>query len=163
MRFLAMAAVIWGVASCSSMPPPIPVAGGREALSELAGQWSGDYFSTQTGRHGSIIFELAAESDTAFGDVLMIPRREMQPVSTHPASQAPAYTPPSAIRIAFVRAEGDSVVGLLDPYDDPECGCTLFTRFAGRMRADEIVGTYSTRNQKSGEITTGEWRVRRRR
>lgn len=161
-RLFVAAALMAGAVSCSSMPPPIPVGGAPESVAALAGSWNGEYFGTNTGRHGSIVFNLAAESDTAFGDVLMIPRQKVQPVSAHEASTVSTYTPPKALRISFVRASGDRVYGLLDAYRDPDCGCVLLTRFTGRIQGSEIAGIYRTQNQDSGEITTGEWRVHRK-
>jgi hypothetical protein len=58
---------------------------------------------------------------------------------------------------------GDTVTGVLDPYEDPECKCTLLTRFAGRLRGDRITGRYSTTNVETGVVTGGEWDVHRKR
>ena len=152
------------ICSCSMMPPPIPVVGSSERVAALAGTWSGDYSSEATGRYGSIQFTLSADSDTAHGEVVMQPR--------HPVTRGPAdhdgrgVAPPpasQALSVAFVHAVGDTVQGLLRPYEDPECDCTLVTKFAGRLRGDRIEGRYSTLNTTTGITPAGEWSVRRKR
>ena len=147
-------------AGCASAPPPVPILGARPDVAALAGTWAGDYWSPATGRSGSITFDLAAGADTAFGDVLMMPSRLPHATASH---DGPRAGQPEALRIAFVRAARDSVFGYLDFYLDPECGCVLMTKFAGRLEGDEIRGRYLTRNTQTSEITSGEWNVRRKR
>ena len=65
--------------------------------------------------------------------------------------------------IRFVMTSGDRLSGLLDPYEDPECGCTLMTVFEGRIQAGTIAGGYVSTNTQTGEVTRGEWKVTRRR
>jgi hypothetical protein len=153
-------------ASCATTPPAIPVGGNVAGVSALAGDWSGEYSSQATQRYGSIRFTLAAHADTAFGDVTMQPRAtNPRAVSVDAGGSKSAPPPPSMqlLRIAFVRAVGDTVTGVLDPYEDPECKCTLLTRFAGRLRGDRITGRYSTTNVETGVVTGGEWDVHRKR
>ena len=69
---LATVAVL--AAGCSSAPAPIPVVGTPADVRTLAGEWGGDYHGESNGRSGSIVFRLSAQADTAFGDVVMIPR-----------------------------------------------------------------------------------------
>ena len=64
-----------GLAGCSAMPPPVPVIGSPAEIARLEGAWDGEYSSDETLRSGSIAFTLAAGADTAFGDVLMLPRQ----------------------------------------------------------------------------------------
>src|SRR5256886_5468755 len=52
----------------------VPVGGTAGDMAALAGQWEGSYSSASTGRSGSISFTLSAGNDSAFGDVIMIPR-----------------------------------------------------------------------------------------
>src|SRR2546426_8162305 len=87
-------------------PPPVPLAGTAKDVAALAGQWEGSYASAATGRSGSISFTLSAGSDSAFGDVIMIPRGWGRPLQAW-NGQAPAGTdarPPSAgLTIKVVR------------------------------------------------------------
>lgn len=159
---LTSAALLVMAASCSMMPPPVPMLGARDDIRQLEGAWSGDYYSASSGRHGSISFSLAAGADTAFGDVVIVPPHRLRP-GTGASSIGVHDQPPVSVAIAFVRAEGDSVYGYLDPYEDPEKGGMLVSWFAGRLRADAIEGEYVTRSANAASVTRGEWKVRRSR
>jgi len=149
--------------SCSSAPAPVPVSGSAAQMERLAGSWAGEYSSLATGRYGNIRFTLAAGSDTAHGDVVMVPRnaRASQQQGNDRVVASPAN--PATIRIAFVRAAGDSVIGQLEPYLDPDCACTLETSFHGRLSGDHIEGSYGSRNVQTGERAFGTWKVKRQR
>lgn len=159
---LVMSAVAVIAASCASTPPAIPVGGSTSAVSALTGTWEGEYSSKATERYGSIRFQLAAATDTAHGDVLMQPRRSNVRAVVGEGVHVTPPPPPQVLKIAFVRASGDTVAGVLDPYDDPECKCRLLTRFAGRLRGDRIDGRFSTLNTETGAVTWGDWNVRRK-
>jgi len=58
--------------ACTYHGTPVPVVGDTRSLS---GEWEGTYSSEQTGRSGSIMFHLKAGTDSAWGDVLMIPEQ----------------------------------------------------------------------------------------
>lgn len=143
------------------MPPPIPIVGDSRQVSVLIGSWSGEYSSWMTGRHGVIQFALAAESDTAYGDVLMLPRAPRSSAGNADRISSPRLESPLAIPVGFVLAAHDSVFGVLEPYQDPVSGRTLITRFAGRLRGDRIEGAYVTHDTGTDETTSGEWNVRR--
>jgi len=158
LAFVAGSAVL--AFSCGQQQTPVPVVGASADLSQLAGDWTGDYFGIESGRRGSIVFHLSAGSDTARGDVLMAPMWTGQP----PAEQAspggvPATPTTQMLRIAFVRVAGGEVSGLLAPYTDPTCGCTLRTTFVGRLRADTLEGTFTSLHRETGERQSGRWRV----
>ena len=151
------------LASCTSAPPPVvPVVATAPASMALAGKWEGEYSSIQTQRSGSIRFQLAAKSDSAFGDVVMLPKRTPYRTSGNEVSAAPVADPPAqTLSINFVIATGDSVFGQMDPYEDAQ-GSVLLTRFAGLMKGDRITGRYFTSNLRTSEASSGEWSVRRK-
>lgn len=139
---------------------PVPVAGD---FSRFAGEWDGTYSSIETGRSGSIIFQLIAGTDSAYGDVLMAPTQGQGAMTPQDQRRAGVAVPaPHALRIAFVRSEGERVTGTLEPYPDPVTGEVLHTRFTGRLRGDEIKGTYSSLATVSGRLVTGDWSVKRK-
>ena len=116
---LLAAAVSWSCSSSSSKQPDnpapvVPVGGGD--VSTLAGKWVGEYSSTETGRTGSITFELKSGGKVARGDVLMVPKGGF---STAPAGADPLATMPQVLQISFVNAEGGVVKGTMDPYQRP--------------------------------------------
>lgn len=162
--------MMWAVAGtlvtagCQGVQPPVPVVGD---VMLLAGQWDGEYGGRESGRHGSIMFTLAAGADTAHGDVLMIPREWEFPAATRTGDpDAPGQPPgkaPQPVKIAFVRAENRMVEGRLAPYRDPDCGCMLTTTFTGRLVSpNQFEGTFVSLHAEMGRETRGWWRATRR-
>ncbi len=163
-RYLAVAMVLaWASAGCGGPGTPVPVAGTASDLAAMAGEWSGEYSSDESGRSGSIVFRLSAGSDSATGDVVMSP--QFWPRGAGPGDPAAGFTAPPApqvLSIRFVRVAGGRVSGRLDPYTDPQCGCTLLTEFEGALRDNTLEGTYSSRHGATGEVQRGRWKVTRR-
>jgi hypothetical protein len=149
------------VASCSSTPKPIPLAGGEADLATLAGEWAGEYHSLSGGRKGTITFNLTAGADSASGEVLMFPPRQTPTMGDQTRPESSPVHAPYSLSISFVRAGNGRVTGRLDPYQDPECGCLVNTIFDGRVEGDEIGGTYVA--QRSGASSmNGGWKVTRK-
>jgi hypothetical protein len=149
---------------CASAPAPIPLSGSRADVSVLTGEWVGEYSSRETSRGGSITFSLAVGSDTAFGDVLMVPHGFDHPLLTpdRTAASAPTTPGPEVLTIRLVRSEGGVVTGTLDPYRDPECGCTLQTTFKGSLIGDSTIeGTFVSTGGANHPLTMGRWKVTR--
>ena len=150
--------------ACGASRTPVPLVGSSSDVSALAGEWAGDYSSAESGRSGSISFTLRAATDSAFGDVVMIPvglGRPLQPWrgdNMTGSTQAPMST---VLSIRFVRVQQGHVSGTLDPYADPQTGARLLTTFSGELKGNTIAGTYTTR-LVSGETQTGRWSVQRR-
>lgn len=144
----------------------MPVYAEPSDLEKLAGDWEGEYSSPTTGRHGSIVFSLAANKDTAAGDVVMTPADSQQPYSPEGLPNDPTRDgrPRLAqlLQISFVIVRNGAVSGTLEPYVDPDCGCTLMTTFQGRMEKDKIIGTYLSRAANSTETHSGAWEVNRK-
>lgn len=149
---LFLAAIVAGGCASQNPAPPVPVQGGD--LSSLAGHWVGEYSSTQTGRSGSIVFELKSGDKVAHGDVLMKPKEGA------PTPDDPMRGAPQMLNINFVSATGGTLRGTMDPYRDPSCGCEVVTAFEGRRSGDTIEGTFTTTPQGgAGTPSTGRWRV----
>ena len=148
-----MAAGAW--TGCQSPQAPIPVIG---AIEQLRGEWRGEYWSAQSGRSGTITFDLQTTSDTARGDVMMIPA---DPVARmpDPGGIPELSSRPQPLTISFVQCSDGGVSGRLDPYRDPVCGCLLLTTFSGRITADTIQGTFVTVHQDMGRKVEGQWRA----
>jgi hypothetical protein len=159
----ASVVLLWGCASAK--PAHVPVAATRSELAALVGRWEGSYESPATGRSGSIVFELvSASADSAFGDVVMVPRGTVEPL--HPAVQDGAERSrpsPQLLQIRFVEVSEGIVSGTLQPYRDPESGFALDTRFTGRLAGDRIEGTFVTTGVHLTTPQRGTWSVRRTR
>ena len=149
--------------ACAGTPAPVPVVATDADLAALDGSWSGEYWGSGSGRSGSIVFEVKADSHTANGDVVMVPLGNDRPLHRmHDGSIAEASIPSTQLlTIRFVRVADGRVSGELEPYHAPDCDCALFTRFLGTLRGDTISGTYVTGGEQSRRAT-GEWRVVRR-
>lgn len=145
--------------ACASKPPEIPISASDFDLNPLLGEWHGQYKGSETGRSGTISFTLRAGEANASGNVVMIP----QSVGNDAAVDQSRAAGRQVLTIRFVRKEGGSVTGTLDPYNDPECGCQLNTTFQGTFTdAGTIEGTYTTVPSKPGTgVTTGTWKVTR--
>jgi hypothetical protein len=158
------AALILLTGCAGSPPPPVPVVGTEADLSALDGRWEGEYWSTGTGRNGSILFQVAADSHAASGDVVMVPRGSNRPLHRAHEGRDSEVTIPTTqvLTIRFVRIAGGQVSGELEPYHEPECDCNLFTRFIGRLAGDTIKGTYETSGGGGQDRASGEWRAVRR-
>lgn len=156
--------VLMSVAGCQGPAPPVPVLG---QIGLLTGRWEGEYGSRESGRSGSILFTLEAGTDTAHGDVVMVPKAAELPPAPRPGDpDAPGWRreePAQALPIAFVRAAGGAVEGRLVEYRDPECGCLITTLFVGRLvTPDRIEGTFVSLHREMGREVRGWWRAERR-
>ena len=149
--------------ACTPLVLKSPVGGTPTDVSRLVGEWVGDYDSMDSGRRGSIAFRLRAGADTAEGDVIMEPRNMTDPSAPDAAIPHDAFgSGRQALSIRFVLVNGDEVTGVLDPYRDPTCGCTLTTTFKGTLRGNRIEGTFHSEGNSLGHIPQdGRWRVKR--
>jgi hypothetical protein len=150
---------------CHSSPSqPVPVIGTATDIAAMAGEWDGFYESDDGSRGGSIDFHLRAGSDTARGDVLMVPRDWGQPLEAYERPEGDAANAPSprTLTIHFVRVRGDSVSGRLDPYRDPSCGCRVQSTFAGRLKGNRLKGRYESLHEEAGRVVTGKWEAERK-
>ena len=169
MRYLRHAALLGCAATaiaCSWKQMPIPILSDQGSTTALVGEWEGEYTSRDTGRNGSITFQLANDKDSAFGDVLMVPRATNVQMTVHDRPQTIPIGPrgtPEPLKIRFVRLEGDHVSGTLDSYADPDCGCRVITTFIGAFTdLNTIVGTFTTKgasSEFSHYPAEGQWKV----
>lgn len=159
-RALIVFPLVAVLAGCASVPSPTPVSGNPAAIDQLAGEWEGVYTSAETGRSGSIAFVLRAGSDTAQGDVVMTPRHALDASGSgdrHPRATGAAA---ELLTIRFVFVSDGEVRGVLDPYRDPDCGCTLTTTFRGLVRGDVIEGSFVSEGEGMHHLPArGRWRV----
>ena len=148
---------------CATTSAPVPVEGTPSNVAALSGHWEGSYESEATGRTGSIMFDLVAGEDHARGDVVMIPRGSTNAYRPAPRPTGEGTGSPATaelLSIRFVRADGETVNGTLDPYWDPDCNCEVTTTFVGAIFGDRIAGTF-TSMRTAGRVT-GTWKATRR-
>jgi hypothetical protein len=152
--------------ACAMNPPPVPLEGQSDDLRALAGEWSGEYQSFETGRTGNIYFKLTAGRDTAFGDVLMVPREQTGARTNTPPTARPPWTNrpmAQALSIRFVRVGGNLITGMIDPYPSPDCECQLLTTFRGEIRGNRIEGSFISHHsgQEMGAQKGTWWATRK--
>lgn len=152
------------IAACGRRPPSIELSSSDFDLNPLVGEWRGTYSSPVTGRTGTIAFTLRAGEGAASGNVVMIPKadslltpEEREAVSNVSSAQR------ALLKIHFVRKEGGTLNGTLDPYRDPDCDCLATTTFHGVFRdAGTIDGTFTTvPSAPGGSVTSGKWTAKR--
>lgn len=166
-RFIAAAVALSTTLSCGHRRySPVEVSADDFDVSPLVGRWAGEYHSEENGRSGDITFTLQPGEASAFGDVMMIPKspaRSIAPLQDHVVGIPALGTVRELLTIHFVRKEGNIVLGMLDPYNDPECYCRVITTFRGEFRdGGTIEGSFSI--QGADQIAMhaqGSWRVTR--
>ncbi len=165
-RLVSVVPVFLLTAACAVQQTPVPVQGSPAAIGRLVGTWSGGYESAQSGRSGSITFSLAADADTAFGDVIMMPRGTATPLRPAridgDALPGESRLSTAVLTIRFVTVRDGRVEGTLAPYRDPGCGCLLLTKFTGTVQGARISGTFLSHHVEGGADVRGTWEVRRK-
>ncbi len=162
---VALATVAGG---CAVTHTSVPVLAGP-GTPDLDGVWEGTYESQETGRVGDVYLALSAGADSAAGEVVMVPRGV--PISVQPSGAPPGGSRwrwegrdrPQVLTIRFVHLMGGEVVGALDPYRDPDCGCLLRTTFRGEVEGDAVLGTFATEAEDPYHDAEGTWHAVRRR
>jgi hypothetical protein len=155
--FLGLAILL---AACADRPRVVPFTASPQVLSQLTGNWVGQYSSAMTGRSGSIVFSLSGDQKSAHGAVIMY--TSVVDVPDDPIGTARKTHAADVLVISFVRAADDVVSGRLDPYPDPGSGAMITTTFSGRMAGDTIEGTYESLSSASNTPVRGTWKVKRR-
>jgi hypothetical protein len=148
------------VTACTAPGTVVPVIGDAGAL---VGEWRGSYSSDETGRSGSIVFTLAAGTDSAFGDVVMVPATE----DLAPAGRAGMENPhlhrlPRVLTISFVQCGDGEVTGRLDVYQDPDTHERVSTNFTGHLEGNTLKGSFVSLFETSGHRAGGKWEVSRK-
>jgi hypothetical protein len=151
---------------CSLRPPTTEVTANDFDLAPLVGKWTGEYNSEETGRSGDISFVLHAGEVSASGLIEMVaraPETVVVPADRPVVNGRLSVPAKELLTVHFVRKEGNRVVGLLDPYTDPDCACRVTTSFQGVfVDSRTIEGTYNTIGSELAHIPTGgQWKVTR--
>lgn len=163
---IAAVGVIMLIPGCALRAPKTEVTADDFDLTPLVGQWSGEYNSKSTGRAGDISFVLRAGEVSADGRIEMVAREPENVIvpTDRPMVNGRVTTPVRRLlTIHFVRKEGSRVIGLVDPYIDPDCACRVTTTFEGAFTdGHTIEGTYNTISSELAHIPTGgQWKVTR--
>ena len=160
---IQLSLVTLALAACRYQPAPVPVRGSPGDIASLAGTWEGEYSSDESRRSGSITFTIRAGSDTAFGDVAMIPAVGAPLVAADAATHVHLQhvRAPELLRVTFVSVSAGLVEGALEPYVAPDCSCVVTTVFRGTAAGDRLTGEYVTQGD-NGLRQRGRWSMQRR-
>ena len=143
------------VSACQAVVTPVPVTG---SVSQLVGEWEGEYSSEETGRHGSILFRLDPGKDTATGDVLMTPDlNRVFPTAPERVDEPWWKYSPQVLQISFVRCADGEVTGVMKPYTDPETGDVTYTEFIGWLDGNKLSGSFASWTERSLRRSGGTW------
>lgn len=148
------------VAACTwvaRQPSAVPVQGYARDLRRLAGTWRGEFHS-QTGRVGTIFFDLRATRDTAYGNVTfdrVIPVAACTDM-TRPQEMSSVVLP-VVLRFGSLAAAEGSIGGALQPYRDPDLLCWMDTWFEGRLMQDTLRGSFFSRRTDTDTVRAGTW------
>jgi hypothetical protein len=149
-----LAACTW----LTGQPAPVRVQGEARDIRRLAGTWRGEFQSTETGRVGTIFFDLRADSDTAYGNVTF---DRVIPVAACTDMTRPQATSsivmPVVLRFGALATSGGSLGGWLQPYRDPELSCWMDTWFEGRLVRDTLAGSFFSRRTDTDTVRAGTW------
>jgi hypothetical protein len=147
-----------GCAWMAGQPAPVRVEGESRDLRQLAGTWRGEFHSTQTGKVGTIFFDLRAGSDTAYGNVTF---DRVMPVAACSDMTRPQATSsivlPVVLRFGALATYRGSLGGWLQPYRDPELSCWMDTWFEGRVVSDTLQGSFFSRRTDTDTVRAGTW------
>ncbi|HJP84670.1 MAG TPA: hypothetical protein VJ852_01660 [Gemmatimonadaceae bacterium] len=163
---LATAVALTALSCATRRYATVEVSAADFDVSSLVGRWAGEYHSEETGRSGDITFTLQPGEASAYGDVTMIPKtptRSTVPLHNEIVGMPALGSVRELLTIHFVRKEGNTVVGMLDPYQDPECRCRVVTTFRGEFKnGGTIEGTFSTHGSDQIVMhSQGYWKVNR--
>jgi hypothetical protein len=146
--------------ACAAAPRP-PITPPTD-LSQLAGEWVGEYSNSSTGREGILAFRLEAASDSAWGQAWMTSREWGDPDVALPRD-LPASNLVPALSLRFARADRVFIRGQIEVYLDPEMEWPMVMTFTGRVRGDVMQGTYIKEDPNAGRWSAGIWKVERTR
>src|SRR5215467_2458134 len=118
------------LAACGSTQPMVDVSGKDSDVTQLAGRWEGNYIGRESGRAGTVFFDLVAGYHSAEGKVVM-----------NAADPARARD----LKLKFIDVEGKKLSGTIAPYTDPLCNCTVETTFVGAVRGNLMEWTFTTK------------------
>jgi hypothetical protein len=153
-----------GILSCRMAPSsgPIPVQGETLEVRRLSGDWVGRYWSKDTGRHGTIRFNLPEQADTGHGEVEITFSPALRMLQDNEVNKAEPK-PCTILDITVVQVEGERVRGTIAPYWDPDCDCRARTVFDGKLSGDRVSGTFSIQRASTDRrLLTGEWEAVRK-
>jgi hypothetical protein len=142
----------------AGQPAPVRVQGESRDIRQLAGTWRGEFHNAQTGRVGTIFFDLRGDSDTAYGNVTF---DRVVPIGVCTDMARPQATSrtvvPVVLRFGALATSRGSLGGWLEAYRDPDLSCWMDTWFEGRLVRDTLEGSFFSRRTDTDTVRAGTW------
>lgn len=150
---------------CAMQQGPVPLQGTPEAIRQLEGTWEGEYINPDGGVLASVSFVLEAGTEMATGDVVVLRSWNTDALNAGTGVGALDGPPlPLLLQIEFVRCQGGTVRGTLEPYRDPVCDCLVYTDFEGVLDGDQITGRFRmwpSEGTRNTPLEEGSWKITR--
>lgn len=142
-RSLSLFFVLALLGACGAASSSVPIKGSDGDRARLAGEWKGEFEGVNNGRKGTIDFTFEMGRHTADAKVVLDIGGE-----------------PVALKVAYLQVDAGHLIGVIEPYQDPTCDCTVETRFEGSVSPGYVIGTYKV-NPATGEAMIGNWSLER--
>ena len=149
--------LLLGYACATHQPSAVRVQGHSRDIRRITGTWRGEFHS-QTGRVGTIFFDLKAGSETAYGNATfdrVIPTQTCTDMTRPP--EVSKVRMPVVLEFGALTTSEGSIGGWFKPYRDPDLECLMDTWFEGRLVWDTLRGSFFARPTDSDTVRMGTW------
>ena len=149
--------LVMGCGLTAQQPSAVHVQGHAGDIRRIAGTWRGEFHS-QTGRVGTIFFDLKATTQTARGSATfdrVVPTQACADM-TKPQTTA-AIRVPVVLQFGALTTADGSIGGWFRPYRDPDLACWMDTWFEGNLRGDTLSGSFFARRTDIDTVRMGTW------
>ena len=154
------AALLVLAAACSVQPAPQPTPSQPADLAALSGSWVGEYSNSETGRSGSISMSLRSWSDSAAGDMVLVPNGAPPLLAVDVAGHVARGLSAEVLRLSFKQVTGGMVEATVEPYFSPDCACAVTMVLQATPAKNLIAGEFVLSSTR-GVRQQGRWSVER--
>lgn len=148
------------VMACAVQPTPEPTPSQPADLAAMNGHWIGEYSNSESGRSGSISMSLRSWSDSAAGDLVMVPRGAAPLLAADVSSHVARGVSAEVLHLTFKRVSGGMVEATVEPYFSPDCACQVSMVLQGTPEKRLIAGEFVLMSAR-GLRQQGRWSVER--
>ncbi len=154
---LAVAALVM---ACAVQPTPEPTPSQPADVAAMNGYWIGEYSNTETGKSGSISMSLRSWSDSAAGDLVMVPRGSTPFLAADVAGHVARGISAEVLHLSFSRVSGGMVEATVEPFFSPDCACTMTMVLQATIAKNQVAGEFVLTSGR-GLRQQGRWSVER--
>lgn len=160
-RSLSRAAALLALAAACSVQPAPQLAPSQPAdLAAMNGNWVGEYTNSETGRSGSIAMSLRSWSDSAAGDLVLVPNGSSPLLAVDVAGHVARGVSAEVLRLSFKPVAGGMVEATVEPYFSSDCTCAVTMVLQATPEKNLIAGEFVLSSTR-GLRQQGKWSVSR--